>query len=107
MSGDALLTRSLVADLMEAPPRLSELPKPVSDDPTEISLAAALVEVFAAKLGQPPPEWAAQIGRVPQPVHLLTSTATMRRLRESCEADSPLPLRRRNFFAPANYLEMV
>jgi hypothetical protein len=106
LSGDALATRSLVQDWLSSAPVLATVPIPKGDDQTEISLSAALAELLSARLGQPPPAWTAQIGAAPQPTHLLRSAITMRRLRETCEAESPLPLRRRNFFAPANYLEM-
>ena len=68
---------------------------------------AALVELMAQRLGQNPPPWAAEIGSAPQPVHLLQSASRMKRLRDSCERNAPWPLRRRLFFAPANYLEAL
>jgi hypothetical protein len=34
----------------------------------------------------------------------LKSAQTMRRLRETCIAESPLPLRRRGLYAPADFL---
>jgi hypothetical protein len=107
LAGEALAVRSLLQDWLASSPQLSNLPGPVDADATEASLTAALVELLASRLGQSPPEWTTSIGPAPQPTHLLHSAITMRRLRKSCEAESPLPLRQRLFYAPANYLEMV
>jgi hypothetical protein len=106
LAGDALATRSLVQDWLASSPQLADIPRPMSDDQTELSLAAALAELLAGRLGQSPPTWTADVGPAPRPTHLLRSAITMRRLRETCEAQSPLPLRQRLFYAPANYLEM-
>jgi len=100
-----LITRSLVQDWLETKPVLATIPKPLADDPTVIALSAGLAELFSIRLGQASPSWAAEIGPAPKPTHLLRSALTMRRLREMCEAESPLLLRRRGIFAPANYLE--
>jgi hypothetical protein len=106
LSGDALAARSILQDWLVCTPVIADVPKPVASDLTELSLSAALAELLSARLGQSPPIWAADIGPAPDAVHLLRSARTMTRLRELCESESPPPLRRRRFYAPANYLEM-
>jgi hypothetical protein len=105
LSGDALATRSLLQDWLETKPVIANVPKPVIGDLTVAAVSAGLIELLSNRMGQSPPLWAAEIGSAPEPIHLLRSALSMRRLREMCEAESPLPLRRRNIFAPANYLE--
>jgi hypothetical protein len=107
LSGDSLRTRSLMQDWLAGRPDVERLPPPVSPDPTTRSLIAALVELMAQRLGQNPPPWAVGIGPALRPTHLLRSALRMKRLRDECERSAPLPLRRRLFYAPANYLESL
>jgi hypothetical protein len=107
LSGDSLRTRSLMQDWLSGHPKLAILPPPISQDATTRSLIAALAELMAQRLDQTPPSWAAGIGPAPQPTHLLRSALRMNRLRDACEQSAPLPLRRRLFYAPSNYLEML
>jgi hypothetical protein len=105
LSGDALATRSLLQEWLSTSPVIADVSMPASNDATILSLSAALAELLAERLNQSPPAWSAGVGPAQSPTHLLRSASQMRRLREMCEAESPLPLRRRRFFAPANYLE--
>jgi hypothetical protein len=105
LDGDSLRTRSLMQDWLAGHPDIGTLPPPFVEDPTVRSLVASLVELMAQRLGQTPPAWAADIGPAPRPTHLLQSAARMSRLRAECERSSPLPLRRRHFYAPENYLD--
>ena len=108
LDGDGLQARSLLQDWLRTAPVVAEVPPPdASTDPAAASLTAALSELMADRLGQPPPPWARSIGGVAEPVYLVRATERMPRLRAACEAESPLPLRRRQFFAPANYLDAV
>lgn len=104
LAGEAMTTRSLLQDFRRLTPRLADVPAPESQDGNVRSLAAALIKLLAQRNGEPPPEWSAQIGAVIEPIHLLLSARTMKRLRQLCEQTSPEPLRKRGFFAPANYL---
>ena len=108
LSGDALGTRSLLQEWLQTEPSVTFEPAPAAGvDPTIVSLAAALGELLAGRLNQSPPAWAAAVGPAPRPVDLLQAAARMRRLRESCLAEAPPSLRRRQFYAPANYLELI
>jgi hypothetical protein len=48
-----------------------------------------------------------QIGAAPHPIHLVKAAQNMRHLRELCATQSPLPLRKRNLFAPRTFLEFA
>lgn len=86
---------------------LSALACPVDLDPTELLIAAALVELFAQRRGCEAPAWVHEIGALDEPRFLVRLGARMPHLRAQCERESPPPLRSRNLFAPANYLTWV
>lgn len=101
---DSLRLRSLVQDLLVGDRALHTLPRPVTDDPRVLAIAAALLELLASRTDQPPPAWTAEIGALPEPFFLLDAALRMPRLRELCETESPEPLRRRRLYAPPDFL---
>jgi hypothetical protein len=107
LQGDGLMARSLVQDFFRSHPRLAEVSKPVTEDQRLLAAAASLLELFALRLKQQAPSWTRSIGPLTEPMFLLKSAASMPRLRALCEAESPAPLRKRGFYAPPNYLELV
>ncbi|MBI3360351.1 MAG: hypothetical protein HY023_04500 [Chloroflexi bacterium] len=104
---ESLQLRSLTQDLLRESPRLSDQPRPQTDDPRLLAIAASLVELLTLRLHQAPPAWAREVGPMPEPFYLLRSAATMKRLRELCETQSPEPLRKRRLYAPPNFLEFA
>ena len=107
LSGEALRLRSLAQDWLRENSQPADSPPPLSTDPTVRAAAAGIVELLCERSGRAAPDWARSIGAAPQPRHLLKAAATMLRLRALCEAESPAPLRRRNLFAPADYLRFA
>ncbi len=107
LAGDSLQTRSLTQDFLREQKDLASLPQPQTSDSRVLALSAALAELFATRLNQSAPVWTKSIGGVNEPVFLVKSALTMKRLRSLCEAESPLPLRKRKFFAPPNFLEFA
>ena len=107
LDGDALHVRSLVLDFLRQNPQLEGVPRPATTDQTVLAATAAIVELLAQRRQQRPPRWTEGVGTVSPPVYLLKSAHKMRRLREMCQAEAPEPLRRRGFYAPANYLEFA
>lgn len=101
---DSLLTRALVQDFLRSQPVLAEIPQPETIDPASLAIAASLLELFALRMHQPAPTWTRQIGPVEKPIYLLKAAAHMRRLRELCHDAAPEPLRRRQLYAPPDYL---
>ena len=104
LAGEALSLRSAAQDWLSENPRVTDCLPPSSSDPDVLTVAAALAELFALRAGQPAPPWSAGVGPLSQPRFLLRAAATMTRLRRMCELESPAPLRRRNLFAPADFL---
>lgn len=107
LEGDALRVRSLVLDFSRQNPQMESIPQPHTTDQTVLAAAAAIVELLAQRRQQRPPTWTRSVGAISPPVFLLKSANKMRRLREMCQAEAPEPLRRRGFYAPANYLEFA
>jgi hypothetical protein len=107
LAGDSLQTRSLTQELLREQKDLGNLPRPRTADARVLALSAGLAELFAGRVNQSAPDWTKSVGALDEPVFLVKSALTMKRLRELCETESPLPLRRRNFFVPPNYLEFA
>lgn len=107
LSGDSLQTRSLTQDLFREQKNFQNLPRPETDDSRVLALSAGLAEMFASRRAQSAPTWANSVGAVNEPVFLVRSALTMKHLRELCLTKSPLPLRKRRFFAPPNFLEFA
>jgi hypothetical protein len=104
---DSLRLRSLTQDFLSENPRLSDYARPATNDLRVLSTAAALIELFALRKGQSAPLWTKDVGPLDEPFFLLESAAKLKRLRAFCEAQAPLPLRRRRLFAPPNFLEFA
>jgi hypothetical protein len=104
---EGLRLRSLAQDFLAAQPQWREVARPALDDPRQLTTAAALVELFAARLGQAPPEWTKDGGPLPEPFFLVAAAESMQRLRTLCAAASPEPLRKRRLYAPPNFLEFA
>ena len=104
LRGQPLVARSLVLGWLSSSPDIERELLPNSRDQRVLALSAALVQLLAERLGQRSPDWTGQVHALQEPLYLLRSAATMPRLRRLCEEQSPGPLRRRNLFAPADYL---
>jgi predicted secreted protein len=107
LNRESLQLRSLAQDLLRENPRLSDTPRPGTDDPRLLAVAASLIELFALRLHQRPPAWAQEIGPLPEPVFLLEAAETLKRLRVLCETQAPEPLRKRGLYAPPTFLEFA
>ena len=107
LSGDSLLLRSLTQDFLRERSRLGEYPRPSTTDRRVLAVAASLIELFAMRRQQNPPQWTKDVEPLPEPIFLLKSVAGMARLRALCETQSPEPLRRRGLYAPPNFLEFA
>ncbi|MGA2496446.1 MAG: hypothetical protein ABSH20_01820 [Tepidisphaeraceae bacterium] len=104
LDGDPLALRSLIQDWLGTGISLAQVPCPATHDPAVLAVSAALAELFAQRTGQTAPAWTSIIPALPEARFLLRSAATMKRLRRMCQEESPWPLKRRNLFAPADYL---
>jgi hypothetical protein len=70
-------------------------------------LLARLVELLADRAQQPPPAWTAAVGALPEPFFVMRRAERPGFTRDLCLNESPEPLKRRNIFAPPNFLEMA
>lgn len=105
--GEALEVRHLTMDFLSQTPDLTAITYPDTTDVQLLAAVASLLELLAQRQQQQPPTWTQQIGPLSSPIYLLKSAAKMNRLREMCQREAPEPLRKRGFYAPANYLEFV
>jgi hypothetical protein len=107
LQGDGLLTRSLAQDFFREHPQFATVPQPVGVDMPTLAVSASLLELFALRRHQAVPTWTQTVGALAAPIFLLKAARTMKRLRALCEAEAPEPLRKRNLYAPPNYLEFA
>ncbi|MEM7348912.1 MAG: hypothetical protein AAF485_32180 [Chloroflexota bacterium] len=107
LAGDGLQTRSLTQDFFREQPILIDIAKPEIGDEQVLAIIAALLELFASRMGQQAPAWTTEIGPVAEPIFLIKAARTMKRLRHLCETEAPEPLKKRRVYAPPNYLEFV
>lgn len=101
---DNLRLRGLVQELMKSNVDWSSIARPLTGDLRLLAMAASLTELLAERQNQTPPAWTEQVGPLEEPFFLLRSADTMKRLRTLCETQSPEPLRKRNLYAPPNFL---
>ena len=98
--------REAVLNLLRQFPNLALAPAPDTLDPRARAIAASLLELLAERRGQIAPEWTGREGQT-EPFFLVAAAETMPRLRLLCEQEAPPALRKRNLFAPANFLEVA
>ena len=102
---EGLQLRSLTQDFLRANVKLSDTPRPTTNDPRVLAIAASLIEVLALRRHQSPPAWTKDVAPLSEPFFLVKAAETMKRLRILCETQSPEPMRKRRLYAPPNFLE--
>lgn len=95
-----------VADAERSDLNWHTVPAPTNLDATAYAVAAGIAELLAARSDQSAPPWTAEVGPAPEPLLLVEAAGSSRRLRILCEREGPGPLRRRQIFAPPNFLVM-
>jgi hypothetical protein len=87
-------------------PSFADVPKPQNVSYEELVVSAALLELFASRRNQPPPAWTAEVGGLDAPRFLMAKYAKKYPyLGEQWRRESPAPLKKRNLFASAEFLE--
>lgn len=104
---DPLTARQWVADASRSDLDWVSIERPTGLTGDELSLAAGLVELLSSRAGKTCPEWAEQVGPSDRVILLVQAASSMPRLRRLCEEEGPLPLRRRGFLAPPNFLNVA
>ncbi len=102
LGGDALRARALWQELEAQVPRASDIARPKDSDPDVTAFSASLAELFAERRGEEPPTWTKQVKPSARSHYLIKTNSD--RKREWLRKLAPAALRRRNFYAPPNYL---
>ena len=99
--------RQLTQDFWAEVPDFSQVEKPESCSLTALVVCAALVELFALRREDKSPNWTIEVGGLANPLFLVPEFERIPYQRERCLRTSPTPLKKRNLFAPDNYLSFV
>jgi len=81
--------------------------KPLQVDIHAYGTGTGFAELLAERAGQPPPAWTATTGPLPEPFFVVAWADRPGFTRDLCLNESPEPLKRRNLFAPPDFLEMA
>jgi hypothetical protein len=107
LTGDLLTARQHVADAKRAHVAWERLEQPRGMNDCEMSVAAAIVELLAARAGKTPPAWTKSIGPVPEVLILDPGLEEMPRSFARAKVAGPEPLRRRNLIALPDFLDVA
>ena len=89
-------------------PSLRAVHRPKDATSEELAVCAALLELFASRRGEPPPDWTADVGGIMPPRFLMGGyEREFPSLGERWQKESPEPLKRRNLWASAEFLEFT
>jgi len=75
-------------------------------DERELAVAAGLAELLAQRVGAQPPSWTVLIGAHQEPLLLDPGIETMPRTLARAKSHGPESLRKRNLFAPPDFLDI-
>ena len=99
--------RQLTQDLWADTPDFSLIELPTADSNITLVLCAALVELFAMRREDKSPKWVSNVGGLTKPMFLVPEFEKIPYQRQRCLDTAPEPLKKRNLFAPDNYLSFV
>ena len=102
-----LRLRLLLQAWLATNPNITAVPYPKTRNQRVLAAAAALAELLALQLNQTKPTWTKDIGGLPQPFFVISLGEKAGFTRNLCLTEAPEPFKRRNIFAPANFLSMV
>jgi hypothetical protein len=106
LSGDLLAARQWVADAHRARVRWDRFERPSGLDDRELTVAAGIAELLAARDGALPPAWTIAVGGRDEPLFLDPGLEQMPRTLARAKTDAPEPLRKRNLFASPDFLDV-
>ena len=93
-------------NLFDETASFTDVPKPSDATYPELVVSAALLELFALRRGESAPHWTAQIGGLASPRFLMGGyEKKYPYLADVWQSEAPEPLKRRNLFASAEFLE--
>ena len=97
----------LIENFQRNNPVLKNVTRPDSTDQRTMVMAAALLELLASRTDQQPPNWAREVGKMPEPFFLRASALKNEQLRRQCLAEAPEPLKKHGVYATADFLMAV
>ena len=80
--------------------------KPEGLDERQIAIAAGLAELLSERAGASPPAWTSKVAGSREAVLLDPDLAAMPRTLRHALTEGPEALRRRNIFAPRDFLDL-
>ncbi len=107
LAGDLLTARQWVADARREALDFESLPHPREFGERQLTVAAALVELLAFRLGRKPPQWTRSVGAEQEPLVLDPGLEDMPRSFARAKAFGPEPLRKRNLVALPDFLDVA
>jgi len=107
LNGDLLTARQCVTDARRENVVWAYVKQPHGLDEQQLPVAAGIVELLAARAGQPSPEWTMSIGPAHKPLVLDPGLEQMPRSFERAKTFGPEPLRRRNLIALPDFLDVA
>jgi hypothetical protein len=107
LNGDLLAAREWVSEARRSRLRWIEVEQPQGLSEQEIAVAAAVIELLAARSGAEPPPWTASVGALHDPVVLDPGLEDMPRSFAHAKSDGPEPLRKRNLLALPDFLDVA
>jgi hypothetical protein len=106
LSGNLLAARQWVADAQRSHIEWKSVEKPVGLSAREMTVAAGLAEMLAARAGTSPPHWAITVGPQNEVLVLDPGLERMPRSFEQAKRNGPEPLRKRNLIASPDFLDI-
>ena len=107
LAGDLLSARQYVADAQRRKVDWSRLSPPDGYSEREMAVAAAMVELLAARNASVPPSWTHGVGGLHEALLLDPGLDRMPRSFARAIAAGPEPLRRRNIIALPDFLDVA
>ena len=107
LAGDLLTARQWVADARRSNLQWDRLEQPCGLTGVESTVAAAMVELIAARNGVVPPRWTENFGAVPTALILDPGLEQMPRSLAVARTNAPAPLRKRNLVALPDFLDIA
>lgn len=107
LAGDLLRARQWVADAHRMSLSWTQVHEPYGLNAREMSVAAGVVELLAARAGLAPPPWTRAVGPVGEQLILDPGLEMMPRSFARAKTTGPEPLRRRNLIALPDFLDVA
>lgn len=107
LAGDLLTARQCVADAYREHVQWETLERPNGMNDRELSVAAAIVELLASRIGATPPSWTSTVGGSSELIVLDPGLEHMPRSFAQAKSSGPEPLLRRNLVALPDFLAVA